>query len=82
MSGVKPGGKGDSLYIRNLSMAIFGYDTLINSSCTGKKAQGGRKKQEQEEAPRPPLAKTGMLALEGMYLLMYAACFRIKSISS
>ncbi|EFN80698.1 Coiled-coil domain-containing protein C1orf165 [Harpegnathos saltator] len=48
-------------FVKNLAIAVFGIDTLKNSSVTGAKAN--RNKNKKQETPRPALDSTKLQAI-------------------
>lgn len=71
LAGVGKGVKGDSAYAKNLAMAIFGPELLMNSSYSGKIVTGGKKKLTKETIPRPKLPASGLKVLTGSFYFSF-----------
>lgn len=54
-------------FVKNLAIAVFGINTLKESSVTG--ARSNRNKNKVQETPRPALDSTKLQALRGNSLL-------------
>lgn len=62
-----------SQFVKNLAIAVFGIDTLKESSVTGTKSN--RNKNKNNEPPRPALDSTKLQAIRGNMLYKFLAVY-------